>query len=83
MLEQFQNKSAFEIQHGKTCPFPSQIRSSFSAFRDMFLHLGQSIQEWTKENLWKTAFKKFEYICSAIPSGFLKTVVHKFYLVLS
>ena len=20
----------------------------------------QSIQEWTKQNLWKTAFKKFE-----------------------
>ena len=23
-------------------------------------YLGQSIQEWTKRNLWKTAFKKFE-----------------------
>ena len=23
-------------------------------------YLGQSIQEWTKQNLWKTAFKKFE-----------------------
>ena len=21
---------------------------------------GKSIQEWTKENLWKTTFKKFE-----------------------
>ena len=21
--------------------------------------MGQSIQEWTKQNLWKTAFKKF------------------------
>ena len=28
-------------------------------------HLGQVIQEWTKENLWKTAFKKFEVIWSA------------------
>ena len=25
----------------------------------------QSIQEWTKQNLWKTAFKKFEEIYSA------------------
>ena len=24
--------------------------------------MGQSIQEWTKLNLWKTAFKKFEGI---------------------
>ena len=22
--------------------------------------IGQSIQEWTKQNLWKTAFKKFQ-----------------------
>ena len=22
--------------------------------------MGQGIQEWVKENLWKTAFKKFE-----------------------
>ena len=27
--------------------------------------MGQSIQEWTKKNLWKTAFKKFERIWSA------------------
>ena len=26
-------------------------------------YVRQSIQEWTKENLWKTAFKKFEGIC--------------------
>ena len=26
--------------------------------------MGQSVQEWTKENLWKTAFKKFEVIWS-------------------
>ena len=24
--------------------------------------MGQSIQEWTKQNLWKTAFKKFEVL---------------------
>ena len=23
-------------------------------------HLSQGIQEWTKQNLWKTAFKNFE-----------------------
>ena len=28
-------------------------------------HLGQSIQEWTKWNLWNTAFKKFEVIWSS------------------
>ena len=28
--------------------------------------MGQSIQEWTKYNLWKTAFKKFEGIWSAV-----------------
>ena len=29
------------------------------------LNLGQNIQEWTKQNLWKTAFKIFEVIWSA------------------
>ena len=36
--------------------------------------MGQSIQEWTKYNLWKTAFKKFEEVWSAqadyTPSSF-------------
>ena len=27
--------------------------------------MGQSIQEWTKKNLWKTVFKKFEGTWSA------------------
>ena len=31
----------------------------------MMGHLEQSIQEWTKQNLWKTAFKKYEGIWSA------------------
>ena len=31
----------------------------------MKFHLGQSIQEFTKQNLWKTAFKKFEVIWPA------------------
>ena len=52
-------------------------------------YLGQSIQEWTKENLWQTAFKKFEGVWSAwyglpkaehTPSNFVKAVFHKFYL---
>ena len=29
------------------------------------LHMKQSIQEWTKQNLWKTAFKKFKGVWSA------------------
>ena len=48
-------------------------------------HLGQSIQGWTKQNIWKTTFKKFEGIWSAkadhIPLVFLKAVFHRFYLV--
>ena len=35
--------------------------------------LGQSIQKWTKKNLWQTAFKT--------PSNVLKAVFHKFYRV--
>ena len=30
------------------------------------LCLGQSIQEWTKYFLWKTAFKRFDGIWSAV-----------------
>ena len=29
-------------------------------------NVGQGIQEWTKQNLWKTAFKKFEGISSVL-----------------
>ena len=28
-------------------------------------YFGQSIQEWIKQNLWKTVFKKYEVIWSA------------------
>ena len=35
-------------------------------------HMGQGIQEWTKQNLWKTAFKKFEAIWSAYHFKFFK-----------
>ena len=47
--------------------------------------MSPSIQEWTKQYLWKTGFKKFEGIWSAyadhIPSNFLKVVFHKYYLI--
>ena len=46
---------------------------------------GKHIQEWTKEILWKTAFKKFEAIWSNethhILSNFLKAAFHKVCLV--
>ena len=55
--------------------------------------MSQGVQEWTKQNLWKTTFKKFEVIADHITSVFLKAVhitsvflkavLHKFYLVLS
>ena len=32
----------------------------------VFLHMVQGIQEWAKKNLWKTAFKNFEVIWSAL-----------------
>ena len=31
----------------------------------IYVWMGQSIQEWTEKNLWKTVFKKFEVIWSA------------------
>ena len=39
LLEQFQHRCVFEIDHGKAFPFPSQIESPISTFRDMHLHL--------------------------------------------
>ena len=46
-------------------------------------NMGQGIQEWTKQNLWKTAFKKFEVIWSAkgclpqiLLGAFLNTLTH-------
>ena len=34
--------------------------------------MGQGIQEWTKKNLWKRAFKKIEEIWSAKADQFFK-----------
>ena len=50
----------------------------------MVHHMGQSIQEWTKQNLWKTAFKKislqiFQGCLPEILLGpFLNTLSHIF-----
>ena len=48
-------------------------------------HMGQSIQKWTKQNLWKTAFKKSEMLWPAeenhINSIFLKTAFPNFKFV--
>ena len=48
----------------------------------MLAYMGESIQERTKQNLWKAAFKSFEWVWSALgrpyPLKFLKTVFHKF-----
>ena len=30
-----------------------------------FADMGLGIEKWTKQNLWKTAFKKFEVVSSA------------------
>ena len=43
--------------------------------------IGQSIQEWTKESLLKTAFNWRGMVCHNIPSNFLKTIFHNYYLV--
>ena len=44
-------------------------QKNMNIFPEKFLktqkHVRQSIQEWTKENLRKTAFKNFEVIWSA------------------
>ena len=33
---------------------------------NLLINLGQSIQEWTEQNFWKTAFKKIEGLWSAL-----------------
>ena len=43
----------------------------------LFVDLRYSIQKWTVQNLWKTAFKTFEVIWL----HFFKFFLHKFYLV--
>ena len=41
-------------------------------------YMRQSIPEWTKYNLWKTAFTKFECLKKHTTSNFLKAVFHRF-----
>ena len=41
-------------QYSKTC--------CALVFKSSLTKYGQSIQEWTKKNMWQTAFKKFEGI---------------------
>ena len=43
----------------------SKILSKKSRKKLNQLQMDQAIQEWTKYNLWKTAFKKFEVIMPA------------------
>ena len=49
------------------------------------IQLGQSIQEWTKQNLLKTSLKKFQghalLQVDHPPPNFVKAVFHKFYLL--
>ena len=39
-------------------------------------HFGQSIQKWTKENFWKTAFKKLGCLPQILLGPFLNTLPH-------
>ena len=55
--------------------------NDFSLIGIFAAHMAQVIQEWIKQNLWKTAFKKFEAMADHIFSNSLKAVFHKFYLV--
>ena len=43
--------------------------------------IGQGIQEWTKQNLWTTAFKKKLAKAGHMTLNYLKAVFHKFYLI--
>ena len=38
----------------------------------------QSVQECTQQNLWKTAFKKFEVISSASSANFVRSILDYF-----
>ena len=42
-------------------------------------HMGQGIKEWTKQNLWKTAFKKLEVISSVLYSINFSWSILKYY----
>ena len=44
--------------------------------------MGQDIQQWTKQNLWKTAFKKIFKGCllQSLLDPFLNTLTHVHYI---
>ena len=35
LSEQFQNRPGFQIERGKSCPFPSQLGNSITTIRDI------------------------------------------------
>ena len=43
--------------------------------------MGQSTQEWAKQNLWKTAFKKFEEIWSELYMMYMIVIIYDLYYV--
>ena len=55
-------RSQRSVRHLKV-PFFSPLLNPFNS--SVKFHVGQSIQEWTKLNLWKTTFKRAEVIWSA------------------
>ena len=42
----------------------------FCCCHEMLVYMGESIQEWTRKNLWKTAFKNFEGVWPALDRSF-------------
>ena len=60
----FDNLNKFKESHEETNEI-SKKNILLTLHTLMLLQMGQGIQEWTKQNLWKTFFKKFEVIWSA------------------
>ena len=60
----FDNLNKFKESHEETNEI-SKKKILLTLNTLMLLQMGQGIQEWTKQNLWKTFFKKFEVIWSA------------------
>ena len=58
------------------------MMNTFWTFKGTDIQMGQSIQEWIKYNLRKTALEKFDKLWSALSRTyslkFLKAVFHKF-----
>ena len=52
-LRELNSSNNLNIRLGRTCHHNQALK---------YLQMGQSTQEWTKYNLWKTTFKKFEGI---------------------